>query len=475
MNGEMLKTMQAVRKITLGISAQKQGGRTSLAVCPRRTQFESDIEGLFMMPSSFSAIWTSMRLSQRSGGTLPVCIGVIAGLLLGCGEQPPPPRAAAPEVTAITVTQKDAPVAFEFVAQTQSSREVEIRARVEGFLDKRLYTEGQLVRAGQTLFQMDRKPFEAALQSARGQLEQHQARLAVAKQNLARVRPLAEQNAVSKKDLDDAIGNEQQARAAVFAAEGEVRAAKLNLGYTTISSPLTGLSSYARKQEGSYVIPGDTGLLTYVSQIDPMWVNFSMSENELLKYRTETSSGMLKFPPNNEFDVQVILADGTVFPNYGRINFVDPSFSKETGTFLVRTVIDNPEGKLRPGQFVRARVLGATRPKAILIPQRAVLQGAKSHYVWVIDKEGKARERAVEVGEWHGDNWFITKGLLSGERVVVDGAMRVASGAPLKIVDKPAASLAGSDASGAKETSGNGSASDGNRASGSDGSTGKPR
>lgn len=416
-----------------------------------------------------------MRLSPRLRRTGPACFAVVVGLLLGCSEKAAPPKATAPEVTAITVVQKDAPVAFEFVAQTQSSREVEIRARVEGFLDKRLYTEGQLVRAGQTLFQMDRKPFEAALLSAKGQLEQQQARLSVAKQNLARVRPLAEQNAVSKKDLDDAIGNEQQARAAVLAAEGEVRTAQLNLGYTTISSPLTGVSSYARKQEGSYVTPGESGFLTYVSQVDPMWINFSMSENELLKYRTETSNETLRFPANDEFDVEVVLADGTVFPNYGRINFIDPSFSKETGTFLVRTVVANPEGKLRPGQFVRARVLGATRPKAILIPQRAVLQGAKSHYVWVIDKDGKARERAVEVGEWHGDDWFITKGLLAGERVVVDGAMRVAAGVPLKIVDKPAASLAGSDASGAKETSGNGSASAGSASSGPGKPADKPR
>jgi len=282
---------------------------------------------------------------------------MIVGLLFGCSKQPAPPPAAVAEVTAITVAPKDAPVTLEFVAQTQSSREVEIRARVQGFLDKRLYTEGQPVRTGQVLFQMDRKPFEAALQSAKGQLKQQQARLDVATQNLARVRPLAAQNAVSQKDLDDAIGNEQQARAAVLAAEGEVRTAQLNLSYTTISSPLTGLTSYARKQEGSYVTPGEGGFLTYVSQLNPMWVNFSMSENELLKYRTDLANGRIKAPPNNEFDVEVVLADGSVFPNRGRINFIDPSFSKETGTFLIRTVVDNPEGKLRPGQFVRAKVI----------------------------------------------------------------------------------------------------------------------
>jgi membrane fusion protein (multidrug efflux system) len=320
---------------------------------------------------------------------------------------------------------------------------VEIRARVDGFLDKRLYTEGQPVRAGQTLFQMDRKPFEAALLSARGQLAQQQARLGVTEHNLARVRPLAAQNAVSKKDLDDAIGNEQAARAAVFAAQGQVRIAELNLGYTTIASPLAGLSSDARKQEGSYVTPGDEGLLTYVSQINPIWINFSVSENELLKYRSDSDKGRLKFPPNSEFDVEVILADGTSFPNHGRISFIAPSFSKETGTFLIRTVVANPDGRLRPGQFVRAMVRGAVRPGAILVPRRAVLQGAKGHYVWVVDKDGKARERSVVAGDWHGDDLFITQGLLAGERVVVDGAIRVAPGAKLKIVAPPAAGPAG--------------------------------
>jgi len=367
-------------------------------------------------------------------------------LLAGCGQQAAAPARPPVEVTAVTVTPRDTQVEFEFVAQTQSSREVEIRARVEGFLEKRLYTEGDLVRAGQLLFQMDRKPFEAALQSARGQLAQQQARLDVAKANLARVRPLAEQNAVSKKDLDDAIGNEQQAQAAVFAAQGQVQTAELNLSYTSISSPLSGISSFAKKQEGSFLTPGSEGLLTYVAQLDPMWVNFSISENEMLKYRDQVAKRLLKFPPGNNFEVALVLADGSVFPGRGRINFADPSFSKETGTFLVRTVFANAKGILRPGQFVRAKAIGALRPNAILVPQRAVLQGAKSHYMWVIDKDGKAEQRVVEVGEWQGDDWFISQGLRAGERIVVDGAIRVAAGALLKVSDAPAAAASPKDA-----------------------------
>ncbi|MCW8275152.1 efflux RND transporter periplasmic adaptor subunit [Pseudomonas sp. PCH199] len=346
----------------------------------------------------------------------------------------------------MTVTARDTPVTFEFVAQTQSSREVEIRARVAGFLDRRLYTEGDLVKAGQTLFQMDPKPFEATLLSAKGQLAQQQARWEVAKAALARVRPLAAQNAVSKMDLDNAVGEERGTRAAVLAAEGVVRNAELNLSYTTITSPLTGLSSYAKKQDGSYVTPGESGLLTSVSQMDPMYVNFSLSENETLKYRDEIATGRLKFPPRSDFVVEVVLADGTVAPEHGQVNFLAPSFSQETGTFLVRAVLANPKGLLRPGQFVKALAKGASRPNAILVPQKAVLEGAKSHFVWVLNAEGKPEQRIVEVGDWQGDDWFISKGLRAGERIVVDGAIRVTPGGPLNIVDGAGAAAAGSAA-----------------------------
>jgi membrane fusion protein (multidrug efflux system) len=358
--------------------------------------------------------------------------GLIVGLVSCSREEPAPPTQPL-QVTAVSMTPRDTPVQFEFVAQTESSREVEIRARVDGFLDKRLYTEGNMVRAGQPLFQMDRKPFEAALQSAEGQLEQQRAKLETAQANLRRVRPLAARNAVSKKELDDAIGIERSSRAAVLAAEGEVRTARLNLGYTTIASPLQGLSSFAKKQEGSYLTVGEQGLLTTVSQVDPIWVNFSISENELLSYRDQIAKGRLKFPRDRDFQVEVVLADGTVFPQRGRINFAEPSFNSDTGTFLVRTELPNPKGQLRPGQFVRARVFGASRPAAMQLPQRAVQQGAKGHYVWVIGNDGKAKQRVVEVGDWIGDDWFISDGLKPGERVVVDGAGRVTPAAPLRV------------------------------------------
>jgi membrane fusion protein (multidrug efflux system) len=221
---------------------------------------------------------------------------------------------------------------------------------VDGFLDKRVYTEGQLVHDGQTLFLMDPKPFEAALQTAKGQLAEQEARLYITKANLARVIPLAKQNALSQKDLDDATGNEKQAEAAVIAAKGEVQTAELNRSYTTIKSPLNGLSSFARQQDGSYVSAGTSSLLTYIYQLDPMWVNFSLSENELLRVRAEATRGTLRLPANSDYVVTVVLADGSVFPGEGHINFTNPAFNNETGTFLVRASFANPKGTLRPGQ-----------------------------------------------------------------------------------------------------------------------------
>ena len=370
------------------------------------------------------------RQSRSRAMTVSLACAVVC--VAGCSKEVPPPAPQVAQVTAVTIEPRDAPVIYDFVGQTQSSREVEIRARVDGFLEKRVYTEGALVREGQTLFLMDRKPFEAALQQARGELAQQQARLEVAAANLARVKPLAEQNAVSRKDLDDAVGNERTTRAAVLTAQGSERQAELNLSYATITTPLTGLSSFAKTQEGAF-INASNNLLTTVAQLDPMWVNFSVSENQHLRLREAVSKGQIKVPPNGQFDVELVLADGSVFQNRGKISFADPSFSKETGTFLVRATFANAKGTLKPGQFVRVHVRGATRPNAILVPQRAVQQGAKSHFVWVVGKDGKAEQRAIGTGQWSGDDWVIEQGLTAGEQVVVDGAIRVGPGASLKV------------------------------------------
>lgn len=378
------------------------------------------------------------RQSRLSNPSKFALVAIAMALLSGCGDKDQQGLQEAPpvNVTVVKTEAKDTPVVSEFVAKTASSRRVEIRSRVEGFLEKRLYTEGELVQPGQGLFQMDRKPFEAQLEAARAELSQQQARMETAEANLNRVRPLAEQNAVAKKELDDAQGLYREAAAAVEAAGARVTQTELDLGYTTIYSPVLGLSSFAIKREGAYVGLGTDSLLTYVAQIDPMWVEFSVSENMLLKKRSAIKAGTMIGPPNDDYEVEIILADGSVYPETGKITFADASLSEETGTFLIRAEIDNPGGELlRPGMFVRVNLKGALRPKAILVPQRAVQQGAKGSFVWVVKEDGTAEFRPVTVGPWHGDDWFIDEGLQAGETVVVDGALKLRAGSKVTIVE----------------------------------------
>ncbi len=380
---------------------------------------------------------------MRATLTILAAVAVLAG----CEKKAPVTAERPPvEVTVMQVAPRDAPVTYEFVGQTQSSHQVQIRARVNGFLDKRVYTEGSMVKAGQQLFQQDPKPFQAQLDAAKGALAEQQARLQTANDNLAQVKPLAALKALSQKELDDATGQQQAAAAAVQVATANVETARLNLSYTRITTPVTGLSSYARVQDGAYV-NGENSLLTYVEQVDPIWVNFSISENEMLGARNEQKAGRLKLPAQEQYIVEVVLADGNTFPKKGRVTFANADYDPQTGTFLLRATLPNPEGALRPGQFVRVRLLGATRPNAILVPQQSVLQGAKGHFVVLVDKDNKAVLRGVEVGPWLGNDWFINAGLQPGDRVVTDGMARLSPGAAVKIVEPKAAAPAASAAS----------------------------
>jgi membrane fusion protein (multidrug efflux system) len=365
-----------------------------------------------------------------------IALLVTVAMVAGCKKEEKKAEERPPvEVTVMKVVPRDTPVSFEFVGQTQSTRQVQIVARVSGFLDKRVYTEGSFVKAGQVMFLQDPKPFKAQLDAAKGELAEQQARLQVARDNLARVKPLAARKALSQRELDDATGQFLAASAAVETAKANVEQAQLNLGYTTITTPVSGLSSFAKVQDGQYLSgSGESSVLTYVQQTDPVWVNFSVSENDMLKYRTEQGVGLLRLPGQDNFEVEVVLANGSVFPKRGRITFANADYNSQTGTFLLRATVPNPGATLRPGQFVRVRLLGAVRPNAILVPQEAVLQGAKGHFVAVVDKENKAEIRGVEVGPWYGNDWFITRGLAPGDTVVVDGMVRLSPGAPVKIV-----------------------------------------
>ena len=359
-----------------------------------------------------------------------IALAVLAAC--GKGEQAAPQRPAV-EVTAITIAPQDTPVSYEFVGQTISSHLVQIRARVAGFLDKRIYGEGSLVKAGDVMFQQDPRPLQVQLDAANAALAEQRARLKVADDNLAQVKPLAALNALSQKELDDAVGQQQAAAAAVETAKAGVESAKLNLSYATITTPVTGYSSYAKVQDGAYV-NGENSLLTTVEQVDPIWVDFTLAENDMLGLRSDREKGLVRFPPNDLYVVELILADGSVFPEKGRITFANASYNSQTGTFLLRASLPNPGSVIRPGQFVRVRVNGAVRVNAIRVPQVAVLQGAKGHFVVIVDKESKAQVRPVEVGPWYGDDWFLTRGLQPGDVVATDGVARIAPGAPVKVV-----------------------------------------
>jgi membrane fusion protein, multidrug efflux system len=370
-------------------------------------------------------------------GTVLVCTLLVVGCKKEKTSVAPMPTI---EVTAVKVEPRNVPITFEWVAQTESSRQVEIRARVEGILEKRVYREGAVVQEGEVMFEMERKPFEARLAAAKAELGEQEARLANARQTLKRVQDLSEKNVVSRQDLDDATNSERAAAAAVEAGKAKVAEAELNLSYTTIRAPITGLSSFATKHDGTYIGGGADSMLTYVAALDPIRVNFSVSENQVLRFRDEVKAGRLVVPPDDAFDVEVVLADGRVHPQKGELTFSDLAFSRDTGTYLVRAEVPNPQGDLRPGQFVRARLLGAVRPKAILVPKPAVLQGAQGSFVWVVGPQSKAELRPIELGDWYGDEWFVNEGLQPGETVVVDGAIKVQPGATLKVVE-PAAQL----------------------------------
>ena len=368
---------------------------------------------------------------------------LVSFTLGGCGEQAGEMQRSAPPVTVIKIEPRDTPVVAEFVGKTASSRRVEIRSRVEGFLDKRAYLEGSMVEAGDVLFVMDKKPFEAQLNAARAELAQQQARKTTALTNLNRVRPLAKKKAVAEKELDDAQGLYHEAAAAVDQATATVVQAELNLGYCTITTPVSGLSSYAVVREGAYMGLGEN-LLTYVAQLDPMWVEFSVSENQMLKRKDNMKKGIIHAPADHNYVIEVVLADGSIYPHTGKITFADASLSEATGTFLIRAEVDNPDQQLRPGQFVRVHIIGNVRPDAILVPQEAVQQGAQGSFVWVVNAEGKAEFRPVTVGPWHDKDWFIDTGLKAGDTVVVTGALKLRPGVPVQITEPAAQSPADS-------------------------------
>src|SRR5262245_36582311 len=383
-----------------------------------------------------------MRTSAPDGtivnlrAVLPITLALLGA---GCKPAHPPGHGGFPPavVAVAPVEPKDVPVTYEYVAQTAGFREIEVRARVTGILLKRNYREGAYVKQGESLFTIDPAPFQTALARAEADLAMAVAKLDQAKREVARLKPVLEAKAVSQKELDDAASAEQVASADVGSAQARVREAKLNLGYTRVEAPISGYASRAVVSEGS-LVSGPNVLLTTVTQVDPMYVLFGIPDREYLAIRRDVEAGRLKLPENGRFKTSVKLADGSTYARTGTINFTDVRVNTQTGTSEARAEIPNPGNLLRAGEFARIVLHGATRPNATVVPQRAVLEGPKGKFVYVVGAESKAEQRPVEVGDWTSDGWLINNGLKAGDRVIVDGVLKLGPGAPVQIADAAA-------------------------------------
>ena len=346
------------------------------------------------------------------------------------GAMPPP------EVTVVVAQPRDLPASFEYVGQIAGVREVEVRPRVSGILERWNYQEGAKVAAGQSLFTIDSAPYRAALARAEAQLASAEASLSQSSRDAARLKPLFEAKAVSQKDYDDAVSSAQVASANVKAAQAAVTEARLNLSYTRVEAPISGITSRALQSEGSLVQAQQT-LLTTISQIDPIHVIFSFTEAEHLKFTRAVEEGRLVLPKDGKFDVKLKLADGSEYARAGKVDFTDVRVDPNTGTIEARAVIANPQGLLRPGQFARVTLAGGMRPGAIAIPQRAVLEGPGTKIVLTVNAQGIVEPRPVQVGDWSGEDWIILGGLKAGDQVIVDGVVKARPGSPVKIAEAP--------------------------------------
>jgi membrane fusion protein (multidrug efflux system) len=354
-------------------------------------------------------------------------------LLAGCHKAekiatPPVP------ITAIRVEPQQIPADFEYVGVGESSHIVQLRARVEGYLESINYKEGGMVHAGDLMFVLDQRPFIAVVESVTGQLQRQQAILWNAQQTKARMIPLYNLNAVSQRDLDNALAEALAAEASVASAQADLYKAELNLGFASITSPVTGLASQAKYREGALIAPGpgDENLLTTIYVVDPIWVNFSVSDSDLLKLKQDVANKKIQLPPNKNFHIEAILSDGSIVAAAGVIDFTNPAIQQSTGTMLIRSVIPNPKLEIYPGQFVRVVVKGAIRPNAVLVPQTSVMQGQNGAFVYVVEN-AMTKSRPVTPGDWYKDYWIIDKGLKAGDIVVVQGVNKIRNGSPVVI------------------------------------------
>lgn len=351
--------------------------------------------------------------------------------LVGCGEQEPPAPPPV-DVKVATVLQKDVPIYIEAVGQTRGSTEIEVRARVEGYLQTVDYREGFAVQKGDLLYTIDPQPFEAALARARGLLAEAEADHARARQDVARYAPLVEKNAISRQDYETTVVVERAAAAQVAAARASARAAELDLGYTRVTAPESGLAGKTEVYPGTLVGRGESTLLTRISQIATIHVRFTIPEGDYLYYARRRQERQAQGVAEADLPFELILGDGSVHPEPGRLVFVDRNVDPATGSILLEAAFPNPGEILRPGQFARVRVAVDRKAGALLVPQRAITEIQGIYNVAVVNGEDTIEIRAVTVGQRIGSLWIVESGLAPGDRVVVEGVQKVRAGAKVR-------------------------------------------
>jgi membrane fusion protein (multidrug efflux system) len=369
-------------------------------------------------------------------------------LLAACGKPEPPAPAVRPpaELRVSASRSETVPVIQEHVGRVAAFRSVEVRARVEGILEKRHFTEGAEVRRGQLLYTIDPTPYQTVLNDARAEVARAEANLANARSRESRYAPLVKENAISRQDYDDAVTAVKQNEALLASARGAVERAQINLGYTRVVANESGRIGATLVPEGRLVGKGEATHLTTIDRLEPVYVNFTMADRDALIFRRAMSTGEIREADGGS-QARVFLPDGTQYDRLGKLDFTDSRVDPNTGTISLRAVMPNPGQSLLPGMFVRVEFISAKRPDTILIPQQAVIKTPTGHIAWVIDKEGRATRRDLVVGQWLRDDWIIERGLGAGETVVVDGYQKLQPGAPVKTVPwtpKPgAAAVAG--------------------------------
>jgi membrane fusion protein (multidrug efflux system) len=384
--------------------------------------------------SAMLRFWTSVRL--RRTGTVITGIGFLAAVSFWWAQSrdaPVGPRPTPPaEVGVIELSARDIPLPLQYAGRVVGFRVVEVHAQVGGILLKREYNEGAAVKVGDVLFQIDPRPYEAALARANAQVAQAQATLTQAEENFVRTESLASRGVSTQKAVDDATAARDQGRAALQAAKADLETAKLNLEYTTVKSPITGPTSLTSAPEGALIQAQQT-LLTTIMQVDPAYVNFTTTDRELREFQ-EIDRHRSK--PINSEDLKVVLqfADGGTHPQTGKLDTRSRTVDPRTGTIQIRTVFPNHDNSLLPGQFVRVNIEGVTMPDAIAVPKAAIMQGPQGPYVYIVDANSVAQVRPVRLDRELTDSWLVRGGLKTGERVVADGVIRVRPGAPVKAV-----------------------------------------